>query len=731
MNKDHYQSRELGIGWLIGLSAAGLLILFLVFSNFGVTLWAFIKFLFGLVLLVYFPGKMLVDLAGLKLLRLETASLSLVLGMVTTTAVNKFSRWFSLEVIFFIWILSALVFFIGKLIKNPPKKKNLYFHITPSGIGVVLILILVFAVLIADNYRNVIPGNDGSITVNLHYYDGFYRNAISRELSHTVPPMVPAVGDLPLSYHHGMDLFVSLFYRYFDIDVFDLNHRFVITFFFVLLVFIFFIFIRELTASEKASLLGTFLIVFGSGGFAYLASWLLGVQQWGNVFFTFYFFNITNINSFLPALSILFAGFYCLFKYIKQQKKAWMIFSSLLLALSLEFKTFFIGPVIGALFLAGIIYFLSARKWSILQVGAGTAAVSLPLLYAANSHNVGGLSYVFKFRFVDWIIFSLQELDLNYLYLTWKGVIQHARISIVNIALLIPCFLIFFVGSFGLGVWALPSGLKEYFSFKKIKPERLFLTTFAGGSLMYFFFIQLSLGGRPRNYVHIYAFFLTFIILMIYFSEKVIRFTAGKKKMVKTTVLVAVMAFSVPNTIQFLYVKVCDPQPRIFPPPFLEAADWINQNTQPDAMILHPIVLRYVCYFADRRVVMDSSVHSYLTFHLTTRQIEKRTADIHRFFEDPELNGNILETYGVTHVLAGNPPSFLLEGTSLQSEIICYRDIGTREIKKYRRSHNLKPLFANNDYMIYAVEKLPEEERNIFILEEIEGKKRLQPFKKK
>lgn len=731
MNKYPNPDREFGIGWLIGLSGTCLIILFLVFSNFGVTLWDFLKFLCGLTLLVYLPGKMLVDFAGLRLLRLETASLSLILGMVITTAVNKFSRWFGLEIIFFFWILCALVYFIWRLIKKPPKKKDCTFQLTPAGIGVFLILILVFAVLIADNYRNVVPGEDGSITVNMHYYDGFYRNAISRELSHTVPPMVPAVGDLALSYHHGMDLFVSLFYRYFKLNVFDLNHRFIITFFFILLVFIFFIFIRELTLSEKAALLGTFLIIFGSGGFAYLASWILGVQQWGNVFFTFYFFNITNINSFLPALSILFAGFYCLFKYIKQQKPAWMIFSGLLLALSLEFKTFFIGPVIGALFLAGIIYFLAARKWSIIHVGAVTTATALPLLYAAQSHNIGGLPYVFKFRFVDWIIFSLQELDLNYLFLTWKGVIQHGRISIMNLALLIPCLLIFFVGSFGLGAAVIPSVLKEYLSFKKIRPERLFLTTFFGGSLLYFFTIQLSLGGRPRNYVHIYAFFLAFIVLMIYLSEKVTRFTSGKKKTVKIAVFLAVTALSVPNTIQFLHVKVCDPQPRIFPPPFLEIADWINKNTEPDSMIIHPVVLRYVSYFTDRRVVMDSSVHSYLTFHLTAFQIQQRTSDIQRFFKEPELNADVLEKYGVTHVWAGNPPAFHLYRSSQNSEILCYNDLGTREIKKFQKFCVLKSVFANSDYMIYTVDILPEEAREIYILEEVEGEKRLKPFEKK
>lgn len=715
--------REFGLFWFSGLLGTGLLLLFFVWSNYSVSFLDFLKFLIGLFFLVYLPGKMVVDIAGFTVSRFEHISLALVLGMAVTTGVNKYTRWFGLERLFFIWILSALIFFIWRLIKHPLGKKNFTFHITRQGLGIAVILFLVFGILLVDNYRNMVPDKNGSISVNLHYYDGFYHNALTREVSHTIPPRVPMVGNLTLSYHHGMDIFISLFSRYFGLNVSDLLHRFTISFFFLLLVFIFVLFIQEFTGSGKPALLGTFLIIFGSGGFAYLASWLLGVQQWGNIFFTFYLFNLTNINSFLPALSILFAGFYCLFKYIKEQKIGWMIFSGLFLALSLEFKAFFIGPVIGALFLAGIIYLLAAGKWSILKVGAVTAVLAGPLLYAASSHNVGGLPYEFKFRFVDWILFSLQELDLNYLFLTWKGVIQHGQITFVNVLLLLPSIVIFTLGSFGLGALVLPSILKEYFSFRKIKPERLFLTTFFGGCVLYFFFIHLSLGGRPRNYSQIYVFFLAFVILMIYLSEKVIRFTAGKKKLIKTAIILLVIALSIPNTIHLLYFKVIDPQPRIFPPPFLEAADWVSRNTQPEAMILHPIVLRYVCYFSDRRVVMDDSVHSYLTFHLSPPQIEKRTNDIQRFFNNPDLNADVLEKYGVTHIWAGNPPSFRPQESGQKTEIICYSPIGTREAKKYLKSHILKPVFENSDYTIYSVEKLPEKDGQIFTIDELEGKR--------
>ena len=729
MQKLKFPEKEFGIWHFFTLLGFGLFILFFVFSHFGVSLTDFLKFITGFLLLVYIPGQTLFRISKLKAGRVETFSLSLALGLVTTTVINKFSRWFQAEFLFYLWVILCLVFFVFWLIKNPPRKKDFVFRIRPVGITFVLIVLLVFSVLVVDNYRNGVRQKDGSIIFNMHYYDGFYRNAVSRELSHTVPPQVPAVADLSLSYHYGMDMFVSLFIKYFDLNIFDLNHRFVLTFFFGLLILMLFILIKELTSSNQAALLGIFLVVFGSGGLAYLSTWLLGISQWGNIFYTFYFFNITNINSFLPVISILIGGFFCLFKYLKTHCFPWLLFSGILLALSLEFKTFVIGPVVGALFLSGLILFLRSRDSSILKVWLLTTVLALPLLYAAYTHNTGGLPYVFKVGYVDWIILSLSNLKLTYLFLIWKEIIQHAQITFINIVMLIPCLLIFFLGSFGLGFAALPSVIKEFFSFRKIRPERHFLACFFGGSLLYFFFIQLFLGGRPRNYVHIYAFFLCFIVLTIFLAEKIINFISRKKRIMGMAILLCVAAISIPNTAQFLWVKVRFPQPRVFSPAFLQTAEWINKNTSPESVLLHPLNLRYVCYFADRRVVLDNSSHSYLTFHLMPSQIKKRTGDIQSFYKDPTFNAKFFLSYNVSYVLFGKPPDLPEKNKNMASRIICYSDLGARKTLKYQKSHFLELVYENKDLMIYKVREFPDVEKDVFLLKIEGGKKILQPFK--
>ena len=109
-------------------------------------------------------------------------------------------------------------------------------------------------------------------------------------------------------------------------------------------------------------------------------------------------------------------------------------------------------------------------------------------------------------------------------------------------------------------------------------------------------------------------------------------------------ILLCVAAISIPNTAQFLWVKVRFPQTRLFSPAFLQTAEWLNKNTSPESVLLHPLNLRYVCYFTDRRVVMDNSSHSYLTFHLTPRQIKKRSGDIQSFYKDPTFNAKFFVT---------------------------------------------------------------------------------------
>jgi hypothetical protein len=187
-------------------------LIFLVLHHFNISFVDFIKFLLGLLIIVYIPGQVLYWLIRLKTCKVEMVALSLTIGMVSSTFVYKFSMILNFEVVFFLWLILTACIFVFFLIKNPLQKKDFTFRITPTGTSFLIIILLVFSVLVMDNYRNGLKKEDGSVVVNMHYYDGLRQNAVIRELSHSVPPQMPFAAGTPLAYHYGMDLFISIFY---------------------------------------------------------------------------------------------------------------------------------------------------------------------------------------------------------------------------------------------------------------------------------------------------------------------------------------------------------------------------------------------------------------------------------------------------------------------------------------------------------------------------------------
>ena len=642
--------KEFGIYHFFSLLILVLILYFLIFSHFGISSWDFVKFIFGLLVVVYIPGQSLCWFAKLGVKRMEMATLAVSLGLVSSTVIYKFARILGLEWIFLGWLLLSAVYFVRFKVKNPFRKNDFNFRITSTGVVLVLILISVTLALAVDNYRNGIKQSNGSVIVNMHYYDGFIRNAVVREVSHTVPPQMPFAAGFPLSYHYGMDLFISMFYRYLDLGVLDLIHRLSITCFFWWLVAALFIFIREVFSSEKTALLGIFLITFGSGGFSYLATYLLGINQWGNLFFSFYFFHFTGINSILPAVAILASGFFCLSRFLKNQKFSWLLITAFLLALVLEYKMFFIAPITGALLLTGGLTFFLKKNSSLLKVCFWTLVFASPLIASAYLMSRGGPQFVFKLKFVDWIRFSLQNLKFITLQKSWGDLIHRGQFRLNSFLSILPVLLIYFVGSFGMSILALPSMFKELFKLKKTRSMRMFLIIFFIGCILYYFMVNMSLEGRARNVTNIYVYFVGLMVITIFWAEKVINF-CDRKRRFKFLILTAVLLLSIPNSARLLWIKNRAPQASTYPASFLEVSEWMHSNTEIESTILHPLRLPHACYFIDRRVDLDNTGHSFLTWHLSATQIQERREDINKYFQEPRWNAQFLDKYDVYYIM--------------------------------------------------------------------------------
>jgi len=625
-------NKTYGAGHFFGLIFVSLLLLGFVFTQFGVSLLDTGKFLLGIFVCVYIPGQVLCWVSRVKLNRLEMVHLAAVSGIVTSTALYKLALLLQVPAIFFIWLGVVAAYFIFRMVKHPPHKKSFTFRISSVGLVFILLALLVLGVLFVDNYRNGTLQDDGSVVVNLRYYDGYVRNAVVRELSHTVPPQMPFAAGMPLSYHYGMDLFMVFFYRTFDLSVLDLIHRFTLTFFFLLFLSAVFLLVRKVSGSEQAALLAAFLTVFSSGGLAYFATYFMGVNQWGNLFYSFYFFHFLGINSLLPGAVILLTGFFCLSLYLESRAVSWLWFTILLFVLSLEFKMFFLGPLLGSLFLGSILATVFKKDHSLWKVFLGTGLLALPLLVFSYVTNLNGPRFTFSIQFVDWIRFSLRDLQFITLQRAWGDLVHRGIWQFRTVSVVLPVLFLFFAGSFGLNALALPKMIKDIFTLRRKPLLRVIMILFFLGCILFYFTINVKLEGRDRNVTNIYVYFVGLIVLSMFWSEVFIRFLERRKKALRLVLLILVILFSTINSARFLWIKCQTPDLRKYSSTLLETLDWANTHTDRESVFIHPLRMQNTCYFMDRRVVLDISGHSFLTWHLTALQIRERAEDVERFF---------------------------------------------------------------------------------------------------
>jgi hypothetical protein len=181
-------------------------------------------------------------------------------------------------------------------------------------------------------------------------------------------------------------------------------------------------------------------------------------------------------------------------------------------------------------------------------------------------------------------------------------------------------------------------------------------------------------------------------MLLLFFAAKLADWAARRKgRFLPAAVASALVLLSLPTTAQFIWVKYRVPEPKIFDRAFLDTADYLTRNTPPAAIVLHGPKTKYVCFFADRRVMLDDASHTYIHFHLLPAAYEKRVADRAAFFASPKTNGRILDDYGITHVWVERRKDAVIWKDVLPERIDC-------------PPHALRLAYRNFRYAVYAVE---------------------------
>jgi hypothetical protein len=161
---------------------------------------------------------------------------------------------------------------------------------------------------------------------------------------------------------------------------------------------------------------------------------------------------------------------------------------------------------------------------------------------------------------------------------------------------------------------------------------------------------------------------------------------------------------------------------------FLKTADWLNANTRPDDVVVNSAENWFICYFADRRVVLDDNAQSFPTWHMTNEQFEERKNDIARFFAEPRLNADVLAKYGVRYVWALRGEGLLGDYSGTGSAFPCFEELKTTAIRQFRKTCQLERVFRKGPNALYRVQILPKEKQPVLLFEEKDGVRTLTTF---
>jgi hypothetical protein len=384
-------------------------------------------FAIAVIFLAYVPGKLLLIALKRTLTPLEDLTLACVLGLVVSSLVYWVMTFANQGRFYLFWPLTAVGIFLWLLISKrksyPSNSARLDLHsqgsakIPRDGSTLVLAGVLVLGIIALAcfpmYYSNFTWQPDGTMRVH-PVPDVVFHIAIANELTHTVPPQAPLFAGHPLSYHYGMDLAVAMFARTTGLNTRDLTVRFVPTFFFGLSMLSVFCFSRKWLRSGYFGALAVFLVFFGAD-FSFIPGLLLGEKgDWSLRYFSApAVVTLFLANPILPGLGVLFAGLFCLDRYLREHSRAWLFLTALLFVALIEVKMLMAAQLLCSLALAAVVYLIFFSNADLFKICGSTAVAAIPLISWVLLKNKGGADIVTKFEPWLYVSHAMQTLGLG------------------------------------------------------------------------------------------------------------------------------------------------------------------------------------------------------------------------------------------------------------------------------------------------------------------------------
>jgi len=564
-------------------------------------------FVIAVILLAYVPGKLLLIALKRTLSPLEDVTLACFLGLIVSGLAYWLITYAHQARFFLVWPLMTAAVFVWlyasktkTLWRHSPKQTSLSPESAAvsrdrSGValaGVIALGIVVLAFL-PFYYTNLTPRADGTMRA-YPVPDVVLHIAIANELTHTIPPQAPHFSGHPLSYHYGMDVCVAMFANATYLNTRDLTLRFVPTLFLALTMLSVFCFSRSWLRSGYFGALVVFLVFFGED-FSFMPGLLLG----DNVDWSLRYFSVPPAvlplfytNPILPGLGLLFAGLFCLQRYLQERSGAWLFLTALLFVALIEVKIFTAAQVMCSLGVAALLYFFVYQNSALFKVAACTAAVATPLVWPVLLKNKSEANVAMKFEPGLYVSQAMEAIGIKDRLSGW--------LAFMTLAL--P---IYFVGSLGLRVIGVPAILNAIFRPNPKSALRFILALFVVIGLLIALMVSITPAGWTFRYNPVSG---TFLVQSKYvawlFAVEVLqtlyRWAVGRgvySAVVAATITAIAVGLSVPAAAQhFIYWrnpnhlfgngKPFGKQLQSYDAETLAVADFLTKDAQPGDVVL-------------------------------------------------------------------------------------------------------------------------------------------------
>jgi hypothetical protein len=508
---------------------------------------ASISFVLGVVLLLWLPGHLVLDLLGLRPPPLEALTLALLLGVAASSLVFWAGSVVGVPDLIWAWAALAVVAVLVRRRREPARLVGRFRREHAALLAVVATALLPF-VLLDFAWPNLASREQDSLSF-LPLQDAVFHLAIVHELEHSVPPEVPWLAGADLSYHYEFDLLAALVSRLPGVDAVDATLRFLPALFVVTTVLATYALARRWLRSSVGAVLVAALVAFAED-FAYVPGLLLGSSApWSVAFFQVpTVFSLYVLNSMLAAVGVLMAALLCLFAYVERPRIGWAIAFGGLTALLAELKVFTAVQLLGALALVAVFGLWKRRSTALAApLAVATVLTALPLLvtFALTGPNPNTIGV----GITPFLSETLRGLSLDTL------AAHGGRAALVLVGL--PLFV---VGSLGLRLLAAPALLRPRLVPHVPPEQRGVVAVFTVGGLA----LTLATTITPEGTVGAADNAVWFYVgakhtAWLFVAASLVAWWRDRPLSRQILVAAAVVALSVPATVQFFAAVTDNP----------------------------------------------------------------------------------------------------------------------------------------------------------------------------